>query len=875
MKKSNQKPADCAFPKEKFKDKAVFFKQFRAHAFHALAETEKREQVHRSLLELIQKERSSGFLLIAVLDYIHDLHLEKIFENYLFSHFELWLNQNAGLSAEENLKVRGKIAGKYIPRVDYQVLFPVGMGKMYAGSHFVTAHSSPDIDTIVASFWGWLDAFSCRVSEGLHFWNVPGGAPEAIVEIDLLFYEIFGVNVFEALAKTRSALTVSGMDLVSQSNVIKKEPQDLTLGMDLEQTSRAVIIVDEEGYYLGEWRGVDVERVRFVITLLNQCLRWYENNLHAKLIAFFAKKEILEKDLEGLIHFIFKMKIKECEPLQEFTLTQQRLLQDYLSKVLGVQGGIESTIAEFAKAMRKLQLGDFENFLEKLENYKKASLFDKNGKLVEDRSKIFNFLEKVIGSLNQAIHSIRIYVERLDVAQHVKTQVLGMMPAHVNLRADLEELHDKMQGTPYLTVTYAGQGSKLVPMGVVSAEDLYKSTLGTVTLRDFSNREETKIPPYLEVISVVDHHKSVMVSSMPAVVTTADVQSCNTLLAELSFKMNDAYSSCGMTASEIIKQMDRGQKKLETPSQIRVFQKLLQRKQVVQKKDDYFVSPQREMIEYSHFLYAILDDTDLLTKVTARDVEVVVSLLNRLKSLALREEVEVIHLDDIPRDAQFAKNAAKKILQNEEMYNLYQKEYQAKEEMVDKHLKLCVQGRPSSVFADTKEQNGCCRVGQTKIFARNWPLYEKHASAIQKIWVSEASAIYAQKKEIDLYLHMMSTMSAADELYQGKMKEYRHQDELWIWIPPTEAGQEHLRSFLSAFKISPQVSSQKVEVVFLGKNRKELEEVFQESFGQIKKSAKNENIPMAILRFKAGTINSRKAMISPYLPQARASQTVA
>ncbi len=57
-------------------------------------------------------------------------------------------------------------------------------------------------------------------------------------------------------------------------------------------------------------------------------------------------------------------------------------------------------------------------------------------------------------------------------------------------------------------MTITDKEGKLIPLGVVHSHDLHQTILGTVTLRDFCNREETKIPSYFEVISVIDHHKS-------------------------------------------------------------------------------------------------------------------------------------------------------------------------------------------------------------------------------------------------------------------------------------------------------------------------------------------------------------------------------
>jgi hypothetical protein len=179
---------DFAITPQKFENLPRVFKEFQSKEFHRLNDKRKSERVNHLLCELIEKTKPPCFLLPAVVDYIEQINTLKVLESYAFFHFELWLNQFSHLNEEQNYKVRAKIAGKEIPRDEYQILFPVGMGKIYPGSHFVTAHGSPDLDTTVASFWGWVDAFATRVAEGLHLWNIPGGAPTSQIEIGLLFY---------------------------------------------------------------------------------------------------------------------------------------------------------------------------------------------------------------------------------------------------------------------------------------------------------------------------------------------------------------------------------------------------------------------------------------------------------------------------------------------------------------------------------------------------------------------------------------------------------------------------------------------------------------------------------------------------------------
>ncbi|NGX37857.1 MAG: hypothetical protein K1000chlam2_01020 [Chlamydiae bacterium] len=847
-------------------------KAFKNPQYKRLNHKEKSEQVNRSLLDLVKGAPEEIFLLAAVIEYIDVIGREKVLMNYALSSFELWLNQFSGLSESDNYEVRAKIVGKWVPRDEYQILFPVGMGKVHPGSHFVTAHSSPDLDTTIASFWGWVDAFGARVAEGVHIWNVPGGAPPSSIEVALLFHHIFGSSVFHHIAKTRGTLALSSLELMTQRGVIKQKTDQSSLMIDHERTQKAIILVDDEGYFLGDWRSFDVEGVRQVIMMLNNCLRWFENNLHIKLISLFAKKDLNRKDLPKFVDSVFGINIKKCAPAGEFTDKQQRYMEGYLRKVLKVDKGLNATFTEFAKGMAALDLNDFQECIDHVRALEKSDLFGKDGKLVEDRPKIFHHLEVIIAQLDRAIQSVRLYTERLEVALNIKVQVFGYLPQVVSYRADVDELRSKMGNYPYLTVTSADEEGKMIPLGVIRARDLQQPILGTVTLRDFCNRDETKIPSYFEVISVIDHHKIVLNTSSAPVVYISDAQSSNAIVAELAFKINDKYSTGGMTLDAIEKQLAAAEKDYKSASAKRILQRLLNRLHAVHEKQPYFIDPTREFVEYLHFLYAILDDTDLLTKVSRRDVECVAHLLNRLKSLVEGQEVEIIHFDGLKRDETFVEKAASRILQHRDMYSLYRKIYLAKEQLAEENLQLCAQGKDSSVFVDTKLQNGCVRVGQTKIFAKNYPAFASNASKLREMWVKSSMNFFKDRREFDLYLHMTSTIAGAEDVYKGTDGKYKHQDELWVWIPMTEQSIEHLKSFLNEFRMSPRIveNQEDIEIEFIGPNGKELSKIFNESFlscaHQFAKE-KGRGQSFAIIRFPAGTINSRKAMISPYLPQ--------
>ena len=788
-------------------------------------EKKRADLVNETLLGLIQKEKEPSFLLAAVLDFVKKVDEANILHHYTFSSFEMWLNHYSGLSFEENLQVRAKIVGKKIERSDYQALFPIGMGKVYEGTHFVTAHKSPDLDTTVASFWGWVDAFGARVSDGLHVWNLPDGPPASQIEIEWLFRDLFGDAVFTHLPRTRTTLNLTGYDLLTQEGMQIKKEGDSIGAIEHSADSSAVVVVDGEGFFVGDWRISDVEGVRQVIIALASCLRWFENALHLHLISAFAREKLHLSDVEKVLHHLLDMRLDESEPALEFSPNHRAQVEGFMQKVLGMSKGLKSDYTDLATHLSKLgkiPFGGVDGLIQKM---KKANLFDPSGHLREERPKIFAFLEEAVQSLHRAVFKIRERMEKLDIALSVKCEVFKRHNQLITERSDIEEVFNKMGTYSYLTVVQSEKGGHF-PMGVIQASFLKKQALGTVSLRDFCNRDEMGIPNYLDVISVIDHHKSALSTFAPPMAIVADVQSSNTLVAQKAFLINDAN----------------------------------------RKKPNY-IQPDREFIEYLHFLYAIIDDTDLLSKVSALDVNCVAELLNRLKSLASGKETTVVEIDDLQRGAQFPKLAAQRILQNEEMYSLYRKVYEFREKEVEKNISLCAKRKESNLFADTKEQNGCTRVGQTKLFATNVPFLEKHKEKIQRFWLDKAEKVHSEKGEIDLHIHMISTIVSAEEVYTGKLGQYKHVDELWIWIPDSELSIEHLKRFLNAFQASPGLKNSPLEVEFLGENSEELSRIFNESFLEIPQQKRKKGLPIAALKYKAGSLNSRKAMVSPFLPK--------
>jgi len=825
------------------------------------------QYVNEKLLELIDGEPKESFLLSAVLEYVDEINKNNILnDRYHISMFEFWLNLFSGLDSKKNYEIRAKIIGKHIPRDDYQAFFPIGMDKVFGGSHFVAAHLSPDVDTMVASFWGWMDAFGGRVSSAQHLWSLPGGPPAS--PVTQTFYDLFGPSIFANAAHTSLSLTLKALDLVTQKGFAKKKGNASISSIDLSASEKAIILVDEHGHYLGDWHNSDVEPIRKIIIRFKSCLRWFENNLHVKLISLFAKEKLHVKDLPAFLASIFDVTISECEPVKEFTERQRNDLHDFFNKVLGVKNGLNGTFGELIQALALLSVYDLSHFQTELEALQFSNLFEPSGYLREDRPAIFHRLEKLIQQLDNAIHHIRDYAEQLDVAMSIKSKVMGISPQYTTLRSDVEDMRIKLKKYEYITVVVPEDNDKLFPIGVVWTQDLNKGVLGTVSFRDFCNQEEVKMASYLALISVIDHHKTSIKTNSPPNALIADAQSCNVLLAEQNFIINNRYSLGGSTLEEIDAQLEKIGPKPQTPSARRLKQRLIQRQIAAHTRVNCYVHPNRELLEYFSILYAILDDTDLLTKVSKRDIDCLVELLNRIKSLIFQREVEIINLDDIPRDEFFSKEAAKRILHNPDMYSVYRKLYETREREIETYLKLEKSEDLVNLFLDTKEQNGCCRVGQTKLFSGNFSTFHRISTAMMEYWLKNAKAVNHNHPEIDLHLHMISTIPSSAEVYEDRVGKYNHKDQIWFWLPNTQKAYDHLSSFLTAFTPGQKMNGS-AEIEFLHGVPEDVIQIFNRDFNAVpqKISSSTINLPIIILHIPAGTVNSRKAMITPYLPR--------
>lgn len=844
--------------------------ELQSNGFFSLSSQQKFNKLCKTLYDFVDQMPEECFALPALLNLIHSANQANLLESpFHFNNFEMWLNALGNITESDNIRIRSKIAGRKIPRDEYQTYFPITSGKSQWGSHIVTAHSSPDLDTAVASFWTWIDAFAARVGTGLHFWNLPGGR---LSDHDArVFKQPFGSHLFDYLPKSRGMLTLQAVDLMSPHTLVKKESSAKASAIEGSDFEKGVILIDEEGYYKGDWRRTDAESVRQVTTLLSQILRFFEGRLHSELISLFAQPTLHQNSAKAAIEKLFESRLEQAEMFEDYTQTQKTFLQSYLQKILGVEQGYSAKLSEFAVQLSKNSLPKLEAFFSDLMSLVNShELFGADGHLIEDRPRLLDHLEDLFQKLEASINSIREFSNTLDIALNIKHEVLNINDEPLSSKADVEEVRQRMRHFSYLTVVYYEKPGKAIPIGAIYAETLKRKALGTVSLRDFSNREEVKISDYLEVISVVDHHKSDLRCPNAPIVVISNTQSCNTLLAEMQMAINNRYSTNGQTLEAIQEQLSQLKaKKMLNLGERKQLARLLERESILLEKKDFFVHPEREAMEYMMYLYAILDDTDLLAKITPRDLRAVVQLVNRLETLKTGLDDTRLSIDDLEDQCDFLIKARERILTDKSMYNIYSQFYGFKENSIKEQLLLCQEGQPNTLFCDTKTQNGCARVGQIKLTSPLVLFFHERSDAIQQRWLADSKEVYHTSHEIDMHIQMVSTIAGAQDVFQGNKQAFTHQDSLWIWTPLEQRPLDHLVYFLRGLRYAKEVEKLEIHIEIQASNPLPIQSLIEQNFVfktlNSKPSAMKEGA-LITMHFQAGSMNSRKAVISPYLP---------
>lgn len=869
---------EIEFKAKTFKDIKSIMEAFSNDSFRSLSSIERNEQVNRKLYELIESAPLDSYLLRETVDFLARITKAEVLDgSYNLTAFERWLNQLSELNYEKNRLIRGKIIGKYLPRDEYNRLFPISQNKVHPGSHTVTAHTPPDLDSLTGSFLGWLDAFGCRVGSTLTIWNVPMGKPGPVAS--RIFTQIFTDEVFYRVAKQKTLISHVAMDIVQQDRLIKATGEVSIRELNHNRYQFHIIHVDKDGFFIGDWRVSDVDSVAQVQRLLNMAMHAYEKEMVHRLTTLFSREQFKLEDCQLLVEELQDKAVAEFN-MQSYSLSQEQTeqLDLYIKKVLGVEEGFLCSIGRFFEKMDQLAGCQFASYTGELHKLLNEDHYDND--LISDHltSELFSIFNRAYTVLIDCTKSLRSYLDRLDVAMAIKTEVLGFRPTLVGTKAEIHEIRSKIKNHRHLTVVFDDKSGKNVPVGVIHRNDLEQPIQGTVSFRDFCNYDEIKIHDYLEVISAIDHHKTTVSSQSAMVLSVADVQSSNVITAERYFEVNDRYSTRGQSPKSIEEQISEINAKKETsPCDDRILERLIRKRSALRnlnKRSHYFISPERELQEYLLCVNAIIDDTDLLNKCGWRDLLTLAELINRIKSLQEKREVEIIDFSDQELERRSLKKSIRAILKNEELYSFYKVVYDHREEVVGDLISSVTPTEDTRFFEDRKIQNDSCSISQFKLFPRNWGQLNENYDSILSSWTNLNSQVRRKNSQVDFFLHMMSTIPGGLEAYEGKPPSPDEYDEFWLsGIPEADESISRMRQFLTSLLLSPRHQGRHFEVHLVGPNAEQLpifkgilKETIHDKEVQFRESQELKAMVM-VFRFQQGTMNSRKADITPFLPK--------
>ena len=851
--------------------------EFSKPKFQKKTTIERSDIVNKALLDLIEAEPATSFLLRQVTHFLAQITIHEVLDGvYNLTAFERWLNQLSGLTYEENRRIRGKIVGKYIPRDEFAGIFPISQNKVHPGTHTVTAHTPPDLDSLTGSFLGWLDAFGCRVGTTLTVWNVPLGKPGAVAS--RMFTQIYSDEIFYRVAKQKSLISHVAMDILTQDRLTKARGDVMIRDLNHNRHRDHIIYVDQEGFFLGDWRVSDVDAVAQIQRLLNMFMHAYEKEMVFCLTKLFIDPHFQRSACAELIHNLLGKTIPDFS-MQAYHLSdkQTKELDTYLKKVLGVPAGYLTPIDVFFDRMDDLASATFHQYAKELKKLLDPDFYDNDQKADFQKEEVFSIFHSSYNLLIENTKILRNYLDRLDVAMAIKNEVLGFKRTTVGTKAEIHEIRSKTKDYRHVTVVFTDKQGRQVPVGVIHRDDLDAPVQGTVSFRDFCNYDEIKLHDYLEVISAIDHHKSTISSKTAMVLTVADVQSCNVITAEKAFEINDRFSSRGQSLESVNAQIKEIQAKEEMDHRdFRLLEKLFRKKRAIANVEGtpFFVSADRELQEYILCLNAIIDDTDLLNKCCWRDLVTITELINRIKSLQLKKEVEIIDFNDVNKDRRELRRCIREVLHNEELYSFYKSIYDHREKVVDELINEVLPNSDTRFFEDRKIQNTSCAISQFKLFPGNWKSLQANRNNILQKWMNISSQVRRKVSEVDFFLHMMSTIPGAEEAYRGIANETGEDDEFWLTgMPEADESVSLMRQFFINLRKSPIHQNINLRCHIegtAGPRIKIFTNILNDTLGQGDYpfvENKDLSMPVIVFRFAQGSLNSRKAHITPLLPK--------
>lgn len=765
------------------------------------SQKERFDTICHDIVQAITDVATPCYLLPSLLTLLDAVNALALLDGPLkWTNIEKWIQRNC---AQETMQeVCWRITGKKIPRQDYQKFFPIGLKKYYRGPHIVTAHDAPDLDTAVASFLGWMDALSCRISHDAHLWNVPSGrlAPQD----QKLFLKGLSPNTFALLAQPNTTLTLNAHHLAQTSGWVTLSP-DAPLPVEEE----VAICIDASGYYLGAWTKDCAIPVRDAIVAIETFMQQFEEHLHQTLLAFLLQPTHWKKTLDTLFATPVEQVLSQCAS------HQQHILRKILTKLLHLEP--TTTIQSLWDALPFYQKRR-KNLYRSL-----PSSWIQQETLTVATPTLIEWLAKRHAERQEAQQALSSSIRRMRFVCALNKHVLTHPPVTLSTRAPLSEIKRAFEKTTLVIVLYQEHvtGSD-IPVGVIPAHTLNETTLGTVTLRDFSNTREVQLANYLTVISSLDHHASDLKTHVQSTLQVGDVQSSNTLIAQHYLTTYANYEASAHS----------------------------------------FIDPARIYHDCFLMLVAIFDDTDALTKLTHHDGCTVVALLHKLCSL--QGKTCTLSLDALdPYSTNYLDMMRTTILNAKEAafyLNTIDKEKQ--QALIDQLATLDTE----SLFSDTKTLATINRVGQTKLYASIIEHFFQQEEILRRTWLQETARYATTHPDIRLYLHMISTLKDR----RSAKRPLSHKDQLWMWIPDeNDATINALEEFLFKLKTNPEVPVDSFSMRVPKNISQKIINLYKKNLEFVTIVAEPNLVEKGfwtVFEFTACTMNSRKGIIAPCLP---------
>ncbi len=820
---------------------------------------EQHHLVNNRLYKFIDDAEPPIFLLPYILHFIEKV--TEILPTYNLFSFEFWLAnyyrpKGKKVSLDEELLIRGKIMGLHVDRMSYGEFFPLKQNSFCKGPLFVCSHQKPDVDTTVGAFNVFLYSFAAKVSADHHYWHLPSGLPEA-TEIGILFSKVFN-QVFErAIPIVDDRIVLRAVDLLSSDDVEKRTLQDESL---IGQQDRHVVVIENSGVedslvasdiFLGDWQSEDVDQVQYILHQWELILASFQTEVTQEFIKLFNSSNPLSKDKirEG-IQKITERSVLSCEFAN--SMGDLGKIKKFIDLVLGIKN-IQPILSD---------LGDYTSL---------GSSFEKcydNHLQTDVCSDLFSVVTEVIEQLFRFFNLAKKNLSLLRISFRTKKKVLERDSSVASYASSVDEMIALIKEKRSLTVVYRDSVAKKSNfLGVINNSVLHDDCHASMVWVDFSSKAEVNFEDKIELLAVIDHHKSSFKTKQPIEITASATQSCNTLIAEKAFRLHD-----GVIGTECdIKDIDQKISSLSHNTQegSRCLRRYLKKKEIAYNNDreKYWIHKEKKFLEMYQYTYAILDDTDLLQKCTKRDLIVLASLLNRMKSIMLKREVETVNFDGIDVGDSSLEKMKKRLLENEDLKSIYSKNLIKKEELYERFIRETVAGKNDSLFNDSKLIDRYALVSQFKYLPENRLLIEEKNPQIIKRWEEYFLERYDNsQKEHNLAILMMTSLKSIQEIEGKRIDSFEFNDEIRVAAKKDDiSGIIRQRDFVR--KVLSTQSHKIIRIIIEGSSTagRKLYQLIKDEDIEIEFYESEKQLVTVTLLVNRHEFTSRKSDVSPHL----------